>query len=55
MTMFFFRVACFIPLMLIKMRFGASYLGDTRPEFKIWGGASKSVFVLVVIYLSTSI
>ena len=25
-----------------------SYLGDTRPEFKMWGGASKSVFVLVL-------
>ena len=25
-----------------------SYPGDTRPEFKMWGGASKSVFVLVL-------
>ena len=24
------------------------YPGDTRPEFKMWGGASKSVFVLVL-------
>ena len=24
------------------------YPGDTRPEFKILGGASKSVFVLVL-------
>ena len=34
---------------------GSLYLGDTRPEFKIWGGASKSVFVLLIIYLSTPI
>ena len=25
-----------------------TYPGDTRPEFKMWGGASKSVFVLVL-------
>ena len=31
------------------------YLGDTRPEFKMWGGASKSLFVLVLKNLSTSI
>ena len=24
------------------------YPGDTRTEFKMWGGASKSVFVLVL-------
>ena len=24
------------------------YPGDTRREFKMWGGASKSVFVLVL-------
>ena len=24
------------------------YLGDTRPEFKMWGGTSKSLFVLVL-------
>ena len=24
------------------------YPGDTRPEFKMWGGASKSLFVLVL-------
>ena len=27
---------------------GYSYPGDTRSEFKMWGGASKSVFVLVL-------
>ena len=27
------------------------YPGDTRPEFKMWGGASKSVFVSVNINL----
>ena len=31
------------------------YPGDTRPEFKMWGGASKSVFVLVSKKMSTSI
>ena len=31
------------------------YPGDTRPEFKMWGGASKSVFVLVLKNMSTSI
>ena len=25
-----------------------NYLGDTRPEFRMWGGASKSLFVLVL-------
>ena len=29
--------------------------GDTRPEFKMWGGVSKSVFVLESKNLSTSI
>ena len=26
----------------------SKYPGNTRPEFKMWGGASKSVFVLVL-------
>ena len=25
-----------------------AHVGDTRPEFKMWGGASKSVFDLVL-------
>ena len=31
-----------------KNAYFMSYPGDTRPEFKMWGGASKSVFVLVL-------
>ena len=29
-------------------RLSKYYPGDTRPEFEMWGGASKSVFVLVL-------
>ena len=37
-----------LTLILKKLCLKPTYPGDTRPEFKMWGGASKSVFVLVL-------
>ena len=39
---------CWKRIYITKVRKAAKYPGDTRPVFKMWGGASKSVFVLVL-------
>ena len=41
--------------MFYKIVYGLVYPWDTRPEFKMWEELPKSVFMLVVSYLSTSI